>query len=203
MRDAGRYEAIVRDLIEQERSMCEAFSSSLNRLVNQFDENQRRMENAIVNVSALRTIEKAASSLVEARMSMDHLVESMSSFVNRVETSMRWLVDDSNQRRVSLIAEDRLALVRIASEGILDLFRGPMADESRLFHEESLVETTVTYTLEMEGRLIVVENVPAGVDTETGEQFFSPQTVERLQEIVRGGMKPVRVIETLVFDYDA
>ena len=78
-----------------------------------------------------------------------------------------------------------------------------MADESRLFHEESLVETTVTYTLEMEGRLIVVENVPAGVDTETGEQFFSPQTVERLQEIVRGGMKPVRVIETLVFDYDA
>lgn len=88
----------------------------------------------------------------------------------------------------------------IASEDILDLFPGPMADESLLFHEESSVETTVTYTLEREGRLIVVENVPARVDTETGEQFFSPQTEERLQEIARDG-KPARVIEARVFDF--
>lgn len=195
MKDAGRYEEIVRAISSKQY------------------ENQGRIEKAIV----LQTIEKAASSLVEA---MDHLVEGMvASVANSVETSMR-RVDDIKQRLAndikqhfenekrlainSLLAEDRWAPVRwetIASEDILDLFRGPMADESLLFHEESSVETTVTYTLEREGRLIVVENVPARVDTETGEQSFSPQTEERLQEIDRGCMKPARVIEARVFDF--
>jgi YgiT-type zinc finger domain-containing protein len=69
--------------------------------------------------------------------------------------------------------------------------------------EEDLVQRNVTYTVEMNGRLFVVENVPARVDTETGEQFFSPETVERLQDIIQGGEKPVRVIEAPVFDYAA
>lgn len=51
-------------------------------------------------------------------------------------------------------------------------------------HEENLFEQRVTYTLEVGGRLFVVENVPARVDQETGEQFFSPETVQRLQEII-------------------
>ena len=69
--------------------------------------------------------------------------------------------------------------------------------------KEHLVEKRVTYTLEMDGKLFVVENVPARVDLETGEQFFSPETVERLHEIIRGQEKPVRVVETPVFDYAA
>lgn len=69
--------------------------------------------------------------------------------------------------------------------------------------EENLVEQAVTYTLEMNGRLFVIENVPARVDTETGEQFFAPETVDRLREIIKGGEKPVRVIEAPVFDYAA
>jgi YgiT-type zinc finger domain-containing protein len=69
--------------------------------------------------------------------------------------------------------------------------------------EENLIEKRVTYTLEMDGRVFVVENVPARVDPQTGEQFFSPSTVERLQEIIRGASQPVRVIETPVFDYAA
>lgn len=69
--------------------------------------------------------------------------------------------------------------------------------------EENLVEQAVTYTLEMNGRLFVIENVPARVDTETGEQYFAPDTVSRLQEIIRGGEKPVRIIEAPVFDYAA
>jgi HTH-type transcriptional regulator/antitoxin MqsA len=68
---------------------------------------------------------------------------------------------------------------------------------------ENFVETQVTYTLEMNGKIYVVENVPARVDLETGEQLFSPETVERLQEILQGQEKPVRVIETPVFDYAA
>jgi len=70
-------------------------------------------------------------------------------------------------------------------------------------HEESLREQSVRYTLEMEGRLYVIENVPARVNIETGEQYFSPDTVERLYKIVHGQGKPVRVIETPVFDYAA
>jgi YgiT-type zinc finger domain-containing protein len=69
--------------------------------------------------------------------------------------------------------------------------------------EENLVEQAVTYTLEMNGRLFIIENVPARVDTETGEQFFAPETVDRLQEIIKGREKPVRIIEAPVFDYAA
>lgn len=64
-----------------------------------------------------------------------------------------------------------------------------------------LVETKVTYTLEMNGQLIVVENVPARVNVETGEQFFSPETVERLQRMVWRQSKPKRVIQVPVYDY--
>jgi hypothetical protein len=36
----------------------------------------------------------------------------------------------------------------------------------------------------MESKFYIIENVPAWVDEKTGEQFFSPSTVERLQRIV-------------------
>ena len=73
----------------------------------------------------------------------------------------------------------------------------------REWPQERLIEKTVTYTLEVNGRFFVIKNVPARVNEETGEQFFSPQTVERLQEIIEGAERPVRVIETPVFDYAA
>jgi len=69
--------------------------------------------------------------------------------------------------------------------------------------KETLMEQNVRYTLELDGKLYVVENVPARVNVETGEQYFSPETVERLQEIIRGREKPVRTMETPVFDYAA
>jgi hypothetical protein len=46
------------------------------------------------------------------------------------------------------------------------------------------IEKQVTYTLELNGEFFLVKNVPARVDEETGEQFFSPSTVEHLQQIV-------------------
>jgi hypothetical protein len=66
---------------------------------------------------------------------------------------------------------------------------------------ERLVEQKVTYTLLKEGKFYVIENVPARVNKETGEQFFSPQTVERLQRIIWGERQPVRVIQTPVFEF--
>jgi hypothetical protein len=67
--------------------------------------------------------------------------------------------------------------------------------------EHRMVERRVTYTLEHEGRFYVVENVPARVDDETGEQYFAPSTVDRLQEVILSKEKPDRVVETPVFKY--
>ena len=67
--------------------------------------------------------------------------------------------------------------------------------------EERLVEQRVTYTLEMNGKLYVVENVPVRVNEETGEQFFAPSTVECLQETILGQTEPNKVIETPVYKY--
>lgn len=67
--------------------------------------------------------------------------------------------------------------------------------------EEKLVERRVTYTLEHEGKFYIVENVPARVNEETGEQFFSPATVEQLQKMILGQGKPRRVLETPVYEY--
>ncbi len=66
---------------------------------------------------------------------------------------------------------------------------------------EALVNRRVTYTLEMDGRFHLIENVPARVNLETGEQLFSPQTVERLQRMLRGDEKPIRVVETPVYQF--
>lgn len=67
--------------------------------------------------------------------------------------------------------------------------------------DETFVEQTVTYTLEIQGRFIIVEQVPARVSLQTGERFFSPETVERLQAIVWEKQAPSRVIETPVFEF--
>lgn len=67
---------------------------------------------------------------------------------------------------------------------------------------DKLVDTKATYDLEVDGALIVVENVPARVDVETGERLFSPRTVERLQEMIREPSRPPRFIQTSVYDYD-
>lgn len=55
---------------------------------------------------------------------------------------------------------------------------------------EILIEQKVTYTLEMDGKFFLfflIENVPARVNVETGEQYFSPKTVDRLQQVVWKG----------------
>ncbi len=67
--------------------------------------------------------------------------------------------------------------------------------------KETMVERKVTYTVEVEGKLIVIENVPARVCLETGEQFFSPETVERLQKMVWELRKPTRMIEVPVYEF--
>ena len=69
-------------------------------------------------------------------------------------------------------------------------------------YNENLLETQVTYSLEINGQFFLIKNVPARVNQETGEQFFSPATVERIQEIIRG-QKPIHFKETPVYDFVA
>jgi YgiT-type zinc finger domain-containing protein len=60
-----------------------------------------------------------------------------------------------------------------------------------------------TYTQWFEGRLIVVENVPAWVCTQCGETYYDPEVVERLQSVIWSAETPSRVIETAVYDLAA
>jgi len=67
--------------------------------------------------------------------------------------------------------------------------------------EEKLTERKVTYSLELDGKFYIVENVPARVNEETGEQYFAPETVEQLQKKIKGNALPKKTMETPVFDY--
>lgn len=68
---------------------------------------------------------------------------------------------------------------------------------------ERLVNQKVTYTLFMDGEFFIIENVPARVNLDTGEQFFSPQTVEEVQRIIWEKRKPLRVLQAAVYNFAA
>ena len=55
---------------------------------------------------------------------------------------------------------------------------------------ETLIEKRVMYSIEVDGRFIIIEDVPARVNGETGERYFSPETVERLQQAVCQWFRP-------------
>ena len=67
--------------------------------------------------------------------------------------------------------------------------------------KETLIQKNVTYHIEFDGRLFLIENVPARVKVETDEKHFSPEIVERLQQVVWDRCRPVRTIETPVYEY--
>jgi hypothetical protein len=67
--------------------------------------------------------------------------------------------------------------------------------------DEPLVDTSVRYILDLDGQLFVFENVPARVNTLTGEQFFAPATVRRIQQIALAAKEPTRTIQANVYDW--
>ena len=69
-------------------------------------------------------------------------------------------------------------------------------------YNENPIETKVTQSLEINGQFFLIENVPARVNQETGEQFFSP-TVERIQKIISEQKKPSYFKQTPVYDFVA
>ncbi len=67
--------------------------------------------------------------------------------------------------------------------------------------KETFEEQKVTYVLEQDGKVLIIEHVPARVCRETGERLFAPETVERLQQIVWEHRQPTRIVETPVFEF--
>jgi len=68
---------------------------------------------------------------------------------------------------------------------------------------ETFKEQKVTFTLELNGKFYIIENVPARVCVETGEQLFSPATYEKIQQLIRGNRPPNRTMQTPVFEFAA
>ena len=66
---------------------------------------------------------------------------------------------------------------------------------------EKLVTKQVSYTLTLNGKIVVVENVPARVNEETGEQLFSPSTVEQIQQTILEAQEPDHYIKVPVYDF--
>lgn len=67
--------------------------------------------------------------------------------------------------------------------------------------ENRLVRRRMDYTVELDGRAIVVENVPVRVDEESGERYFSPETVEQIQALVWSQRPPDRGEQTSFFRF--
>lgn len=63
-----------------------------------------------------------------------------------------------------------------------------------------LKQETVKYTQWYQGRLIVIENVPAWVCDNCGETYYDPEIVERIQTLIWSDAEPTRVIEAPVYD---
>ena len=71
----------------------------------------------------------------------------------------------------------------------------------KMNREEKLVEQKVTYSIFMDDKFYIIENVPARVNRDTGEQYFSPGTVEKIHNIIHSQLKPVKTIKTPVFEF--
>jgi len=65
---------------------------------------------------------------------------------------------------------------------------------------EELLKTRVKLEKWVNGRLIIVENVPALVCKECGEKYFDAETTLKLDEYFYEA-KPEKVIEVPVFEY--
>jgi hypothetical protein len=80
-----------------------------------------------------------------------------------------------------------------------DWYETVMLDE---MGNEPFAEQKVTYMLEHAGEIVVIRNVPARVNLETGERLFAPETVEQIQAILRSGRAPVEVVQAPVFEFN-
>ena len=68
------------------------------------------------------------------------------------------------------------------------------------FCKGELEERLIRYLSEFEGRVIIIENVPAQVCAQCGEKVFRPEVVEKIQRLVWEQPSPKRREEVPVYD---
>jgi HTH-type transcriptional regulator/antitoxin MqsA len=62
-------------------------------------------------------------------------------------------------------------------------------------------EETVSEVFQIDGKTILVENIPARVCTRCGEPTFSRETTEKIRRMVHGEADPIRTVRMDVFAY--
>jgi len=81
----------------------------------------------------------------------------------------------------------------------------PMANKKRFcpLCGGALVKKTIKHEERRNGELYIFENVKALVCDQCGEEYLSAETLEEMDQVVRGARKPTRKVETPVFDLAA
>ncbi|MBI3578911.1 MAG: YgiT-type zinc finger protein [Ignavibacteriales bacterium] len=59
----------------------------------------------------------------------------------------------------------------------------------------------ISQTFQVEGRPVLVENIPATICSRCGEAIFDVDIVERVRRMVHGEVKPVKSVSMDVFEY--
>lgn len=62
-------------------------------------------------------------------------------------------------------------------------------------------EELVEEVFQIDGRYVLVDNIPAKVCACCGEKTFSRETAERIRLMVRGQAKPTRSVDLNVFQF--
>ena len=62
-------------------------------------------------------------------------------------------------------------------------------------------EEFVEEVFRIDGKYVLVDQIPAGVCDRCGEETFSPETTERVRLLVHGKAKPTKSIALKVFDF--
>ena len=63
--------------------------------------------------------------------------------------------------------------------------------------------TRVTFTATLDGNLLTIEEVPALVCRQCGEETFSAETMKRIEALVASRPRPARMAEVPVYVLDA
>ena len=63
-----------------------------------------------------------------------------------------------------------------------------------------LEERVVTHPQSYQGKVYILENVPAEVCSQCGEVLLRPEVLERMQQLVWSGVAPGRTTQVPVYD---
>ena len=62
-------------------------------------------------------------------------------------------------------------------------------------------ERVIRYVQEFDGRIVIIENVPAQVCTQCGEQLIRPEIAEKVQKIVWGEVLQPKTVEADSYNF--